>query len=219
MDTDRLLELIEDDARPVRPLLGPWARMAVWALASAVYIVVVVALMGVREDMAARLGDRRFLLEQGISLLTALAAAVAAFASVVPGANRKIVVLPAVLAALWLLTLGYGCMADWLQRGPAGLSITPDWLCFPAIAMVGAGPALLIVWLLRRGAPLTPVFSVALAGLAAAGLGSFGLRLFHAEDAGLMVLVWQVGSVAVLTALLACAGGRILRWRGVPAGQ
>ena len=66
-------------------------------------------------------------------------------------------------------------------------------MCIPAIALAGAVPAALIVFMLRRGAPIGPGLSMALGGLAAAGLGSFGLRLFHAEDASLMVLVWQLG--------------------------
>jgi hypothetical protein len=69
--------------------------------------------------------------------------------------------------------------------------------------------------MLRRGAPLTPSITVALGGLAAAGLGNFGLRLFHAQDASLMVLVWQVGSVAILTMAAACAGRLLLNWRSV----
>ena len=44
-------------------------------------------------------------------------------------------------------------------------------------------------------------------------LGNFGLRLIHAQDAGLMVLVWQFGSVVLMTAMAGCAGKRVLRWR------
>ena len=57
-----------------------------------------------------------------------------------------------------------------------------------------------------------PCTTVALGGLAAAGLGNFGLRLFHPQDASLMVLFWQFGSVAALTALGALSGRRFLRW-------
>jgi len=57
-----------------------------------------------------------------------------------------------------------------------------------------------------------PTVTVALGGIAAAGLGDFGLRLFHAQDAALMVLVWQVGSVFVFAALAACAGRYVLNW-------
>lgn len=62
----------------------------------------------------------------------------------------------------------------------------------------------------RRGVPLMPCTTVALAGLAAAGIGNFGLRLFHPQDASLMVLVWQFGSVVVLAMLAGCAGRYIL---------
>jgi len=33
------------------------------------------------------------------------------------------------------------------------------------------------------------------------------------QDASLMVLVWQVGSVALLTTLSALGGRRLVRWR------
>jgi len=49
--------------------------------------------------------------------------------------------------------------------------------------------------------------------LAAAGLGNFGLRLFHTQDASLMVLVWQVGTVVVLTTFAGSAGRLLLDWR------
>jgi hypothetical protein len=67
--------------------------------------------------------------------------------------------------------------------------------------------------MLRRAAPLAPVLSVGLGGLAAAALADFGLRLFHTQDASLMVLVWQVGTVTLLTALSAVLGRWVVRWR------
>jgi len=73
-------------------------------------------------------------------------------------------------------------------------------------------PAIAMALMLRRGAPLTPHVSAALGGLAAAGLGNFGLRLFHPQDASIMVLVWQMGTVFVLTALAGWAGHLLLDW-------
>ena len=43
-------------------------------------------------------------------------------------------------------------------------------------------------------------------------LGATALRLFHAQDASVMVLVWQFGSVALLTGLGALTGRQLLRW-------
>jgi hypothetical protein len=97
------------------------------------------------------------------------------------------------------------------------VSFTSDFICIPAIALVGTLPAVAMVIMLRKGAPLWPHMSAALGGLAAAGLGNFGLRLFHAQDASLMVLVWQMGTVFMLTVLCGWAGRLFLDWRPVVA--
>ncbi len=75
------------------------------------------------------------------------------------------------------------------------------------IALTGSLPALALVAMLRRGVPGRPRFSLAMAALAAAAIGNVGLRFFHSQDAALMVLVWQTGSVALLS-LAGCLVGR-----------
>jgi hypothetical protein len=52
-----------------------------------------------------------------------------------------------------------------------------------------------------------------LGGLAAAGIGNFGLRFFHPQDASIMVLVWQMGTVFILTVLAGWAGRLLLDWK------
>jgi hypothetical protein len=39
------------------------------------------------------------------------------------------------------------------------------------------------------------------------------IRLFHPQDASLMVLVWQVGTVFVLTTVAGSTGRLLLDWR------
>src|SRR5262245_27092335 len=132
-----------------------------------------------------------------------------------PRYDRKFLFLPALPLAIWLGSLGDGCVEDWIHFGPDGLSLQPDWFCFPTIVLVGAVPAIAMAVMLRRGAPLTPHVTSALGGLAAAGLGNFGLRLFHSQDVSVMVLVWQVGAVCVLAAIAALAGRYLLNWRSI----
>lgn len=115
--------------------------------------------------------------------------------------------------ALWVGTLGHGCVQDWWDLGPGGLRLHADWKCLPAIIAVGAGPAVAMFVMLRRGAPLTPRATVALGSLAAAALGVFGLRFFHPQDASLTVLVWQFGAAVLLSALAGTVRHRILHWR------
>jgi hypothetical protein len=212
IDTDRLIQTLVYTAKPARPLLHPSIRGALWLAIVIPYIAIVVYVMSPRADLASKLAELRFLLEEIAALATGAAAAMAAFASTIPGYSRKVLLLPVLPLAVWLAALGEGCVSTWLQFGSGGLTLHSDWYCFPAIVLVGAIPAVLMVTMLRRGAPLTPSLTVALGGLAAAGLGNFGLRLFHPQDASLMVLMWQFGTVFVLTSLAASAGRCLLGW-------
>jgi hypothetical protein len=215
MDTEKLIERLAEAVEPVRPLSRPWARTAAWLLAAIPYVALVVLAVSPRADLLAKASEWRYLVEQLAALATGIAAAAAAFATTIPGYDRRILFLPALPLAIWLGSLGEGCVQDWIQFGPDGLSLRPDWFCFPAIVLVGAVPAIAMAIMLRRGAPLTPHITTALGGLAAAGLGNFGLRLFHSQDASLMVLVWQVGTVFILTAFAAWAGQYLLNWRSI----
>jgi hypothetical protein len=124
-------------------------------------------------------------------------------------------VLPVLPLAIWMGSLGEGCLEIALRSGLRGLSLQPDWFCLPAIVLVGAIPAVAMVIMLRRGAPLCPYLSAGFGALAAAGLGNFGLRFFHPQDASLMVLVWQFGSVFILAALGCSLGRVVLNWRSL----
>lgn len=217
MRTDDLIERLARDAAPVRPLPHPARRVLGWLAVALGFAVTMVWAIGPRPDLVERLGEARFLFEQGVALATAIAAAVAAMALTLPDASRAWRWLPLVPGAAWLSTLGLGCARDWAQLGPDGLRLTPDPECFVYIALIGSLPLLVLVLMLRRGAPLRPAWTLGLAALAAAAIGNFALRFFHMQDAALMVLVWQVGAVVLIAAIAALCGRAVLRWPGLPA--
>jgi len=214
-DTNGLIRRLTEKVEPVRPLRHPWYRTATWLTLAVPYIAMAVFVMTPRHDLTAKMGDVRYVIEQLAALGAGIGAAAAAFASTIPGYNRKFLILPMLALTVWLVTLGHGCIQDWIHRGSDGLVIRPDWMCLPAIAFIGALPAIAISLMLRRGAPLTPYLTSGLGGLASAGWGSFGLRLTESQDASVMVLVWQVGSVVVLSALAASMGRYILNWQSI----
>jgi hypothetical protein len=217
MNTDKLLDsLAAGVGGPVRPLADPLSRLALWLCVSLPWIAIVVAVMGVRPDLWERLGEPRWVIEQAAAALTGLAAAMAAFCSIVPGRPAWERAIPLAPGATWLSAIGLGCVRDWLSGEPLRTVLHADWACVPGIVMVGFGPGLAMAVMLHRGAPLSPRLSVGLGGLAAAALADFGLRLFHPIDAGLMVLVWQVGTVIFLAAICSSAGNWVLRWRHAP---
>jgi hypothetical protein len=215
--TNELIDCLAGSAGPVRRLPAPRTRVAVWLAIALPYVAVVMLMSPMEVDLAEMLADKRFLIEQGAAFLTAVAAALAAFCSVVPGYDRRILLLPLVPLALWLVSLGEGCVRDWVEFGADGLQVRPDWGCLPAASVIGILPAIAMVVMLRRGAPLYPRVSVALGALAVAALGAFGMRLFHIGDATVMVLFWHFGTVALLSALAGWAGRSVLAWRHVVA--
>lgn len=214
--TDALIARLAQDAPPVQPLPHPAWRMLSWAVVALLFGMAMVWAIGPRPDLVERLGDGRFVLEQGAALATGLAAAVAALSMTVPGASPLLRLLPVAPGAVWVGTLSVGCLRDWWRLGPEGLQITPDLACLFYISLISSLPALVLLSMLRRGVPLAPRWTTLLAALAAAGLGNFALRFFHMQDAALMVLVWQVGSVALLTALAGLAGRQLLPWSARP---
>lgn len=215
MDTESLIRRLAENSQPVRRLWSPWLRSAAWLFLALAYVAVIVVMMGPRTDIGSKLADCQYAIEQIAALVTSVSAALAAFRSSIPAFDRRIVLLPVVSMAVWFGTLGVGCILSWLQFGSASLSLQPDWICLPAIILVGAGPAVVMVIMLRRGAPLSPHLTIGLGGLAAAGLGNFGLRLFHPQDASIMVLVWQMGSVFILMGLSSWSGRLLLNWRSL----
>ena len=219
MDTNSLIQQLASGSNPTRPLSNPWARTAVWLAISVPYVLLVVLIISPRGDILEKLGDSRFLIEQFAALATGFTAAAAAFASTIPGYNRKYLLLPVLPLAAWLATLGVGCLLDFSHHGGNGITFHADWFCIPGIVIVGIVPGLTIALMLKRGAPLTPTLSTSLAGLAAAGIGDFGLRLFHPEDSGLVVLVWQLGTVFMLSLLAGWAGRYVLNWRSKIAAE
>ena len=212
MQTEELIRTLTSDCAPVRPLAHPGWRAAVWFAISLGYVAAVVAAIGLRPDISTKLADSKFLVEVGAAFLTSMMAAAAAFCAGCPGRPIWERFAPVPFLALWLASLGEGCWREWLASSAAGLAIRPDLMCFPVIIAIGIVPGLLIFIMIRRGAPIAPFSTMGLAALAAAALGAAALRLFHPEDASIMVLVWQFGSVALLTGLESLFGRFFLRW-------
>lgn len=217
MRTEDLIEILAGDVKPARRLPSPAWRAALWLAIALPSVGMIVLMMSLRPDLADKLRDGRYLIEEGATVVTAILAAFAAFSGGIPGRSRWPLLLPLAPLAVWLGSLGKGCIDSWLHAGPEGLSLQPDWECLPAIAMTGAVPAIVMMMMVRRGAPLLPRTIAGLGALAAAALANAGLRLFHPQDASLMVLVWQFGTVAGLCLLCGGFGRRLLRWRHAAA--
>ena len=216
MDTKDLIEHLSGHAGVVRRLPSPARRMTTWLLISGTYATVVLAIHGIGGDQLDRI-DGRFVIEQMAILATALMAAVAAFSSIVPGRDKRLLLLTLIPFGIWLASLGEACVHDWLQLGSNGIRLRADWDCARAAIVLSLVPAGAMILMLRRGAPLVPRVTLSLGMLAAAAIVNFALRIFHLGDVSIMVLVWHAGGAVLLAALSGQLGSRVLNWHSALA--
>lgn len=218
METDELIEILVADADPVRPLASPWLRTSVWFAISAGYVAVLVGVMSSDAGRFANIRFSRFWLEQAAAIGTGVAAAAAAYVSVIPGRSGRWRLLPAIPLSVWLGILAYGCIRDWTQRGAAGLLAASDVPCIVAMLLGAAVPVAVLMLALRRGAPLTPVRTAALAGLAGGGLSSVVACVSRPlpHPTTMTVVIWHLGTLVATMAVVACIGRHLFRWPATP---
>lgn len=203
--TEKLIAALSEAVAPVKRLPSPEVRAGKW-LAFAVCVVgALVAMHGVRADIAERFADPAFAAPWIASVLVGLTAAFAAFQMSVPGSKRAIELLPVLPLGVWLGTLGTGCAAELSEIGRAAFGTS--WECFKFIVLTSSALGIAMALMLRKAAPLAPSRTLAMGALAAAAFASAGLELFHHLQTSTMVLVWHLGTVAFVT-LVALPLGR-----------
>jgi hypothetical protein len=212
LDTQELIRRLGDDATPVRTLPAPSARAVLWLLISVPYTAAMALAYQLLGEPILHSLDARFLIEELALITTTIAAALAAFCCIIPGRNRQVGYVPLLPLAIWLVSVGYACLSGWMQLGSVSLGLPPDWSYFPKFALIGLVPAIVMISMLRRGAPLYPRSTLALGALAVAALANVGLRFFHVGEVTITLLACDVGTIALLSALAGWAGQRILPW-------
>jgi hypothetical protein len=212
--TPDLIETLVERAAPVRRLRPPLVRAAFW-LGFAGFVLALLAVgHGVRADLAERLSQTTFTVSIASALATGVLAAVAAFAISIPDRSRWWLVLPVPTLIVWIATIGYGCIADWVNVGPDGMHLGETARCFATLVMTSVPLTIALAVMLRYAALLRAGAVAMLAALAVAAITSTALSLFHQLDATVMILVWNLGTAALITGAGSLFGRRLFHWTG-----
>ena len=205
-DTPSLIAALAERAAPVRRLRPPLLRAALWLAAVAALGALAVLLYSDLSVFAARAANPKLALELAGTLLTGMAATVAAFYLSLPDRSRAWALLPVPPLALWIGSSGYSCYRHWLSFGANGWVIGESAHCFAFIvgASLPLGASLFLI--LRRARPLQPVPVAAMGGLGGAGIGAFLLQFFHPFDVTFMDLGLHLTAVAMVVAASMVAG-------------
>ncbi|WP_454739691.1 NrsF family protein [Cupriavidus necator] len=196
-NTPDLIDSLVADATPVRRLHRPVVRVACWLLLAALLLALVALVHGVRPDLALKLQQPVFVASVAAAIVTGILAAAAAFIASVPGRSRRWLLLPLPALAVWVGTIGYGCLTNWVEIGPEGMSPGETARCFATLVVVSTPLSIALMTMLRYVARLSPVPVAMCASLAVAAMAATSLSLIHPLDASAMVLLWNLG-VALL---------------------
>lgn len=207
MKTPDLIDALAESATPVRPLRPPLMRAALWLAMAGALLALLAIGHGVRTDLPARLQQGVFIASMGAALLTGILAAVAAFKLGQPECSRWWCLLPVPALAVWVSSIGYGCLIDWVEIGPDGVRMGEAVRCFSTLLLTSLPLSAAMLVMLRHVAVLRPTVVSATCGLAIAAMTSFALSLLHDLDATIMILVWNLGT-ALIIATLATVFGR-----------
>jgi len=201
MKTEDLIADLASRATPVRPLPSPSVRTLAWLAVATASAAAGVLVFGTRPNLASLVTSQDFLLTAALALATAGLSAAAALVLAVPGAERSALVrgIPLAVLGMWTLT----AVMTVLQASH-GLSGVSDWyVCAIRVAAIGFVPAMVLVAMLRRAAPLRLEWTGALALASAAATGALAIQFICPVDDAGHALLGHLGPVLAL----AVAGG------------
>jgi hypothetical protein len=212
MDTDQLIKtLAADNAHRPRPV---GLVLALTLLAAApVSILMFMAELGVRPDVMTAMHNPFFDLKFAVTLALAAAAIAISLHLARPEASLR--------GFVWLLAIPAGL----LVAGISGEMMMPQRLpmmtrlvgnnskvCMTAVPLMSLPLLASALIGLRHGAPTRPALAGAMAGLLSAGLAATLYASHCTDDSPLFVATWYTLGAALMTAVGALVGSRVLRF-------
>jgi hypothetical protein len=212
MQTEQLIRtLAADSVHRTRPV-GFVLALALLA-AAPVSLALFLAEFGVRPDVMTAMHNPFFDLKFVVTLALAIAAIVVSLHLSRPEASLK--------GWAWLLLIPAGMLAAAIacemmmpQRLPMMTRLigSNSRICMTAIPLMSLPLLAGALIGLRHGAPARPAVAGAIAGLLSAGFAATLYASHCTDDSPLFVATWYTISTALVTAVGALAGSRVLRF-------
>jgi hypothetical protein len=207
MNTNELIESLARELAPVKPLAAPGRRAAVWLLAAVAYVALLAIVM---RGGQFGVGGARALLPQVAGIVASFVAARAAFAAIVPGRPAHAVGALLLAAVIWLGTLFLA--STWQMPASAIVAAGHEWTCVALIVVGGAPLMWVLAAMLKRGAPLRPTSTAALAALAVGTVANVGACWSLPHGSNEITLVWHGGAVLALVLAGVLVGRLLFTW-------
>jgi hypothetical protein len=171
-------------------------------------VAMVLSLVGVRPDFAAAVHAAPFAYKVASMLALGLGGLFLASRAALPGSGPLTALALVPAAAL----LAFRAATDHSGLSFMGSSDISGGQCFMTIVMVSLPPLVVLLGVMRAGAPTRPALAGAIAGMLSAALGACAYALACKNDAGLFVALWYPLAILAIAALGAAIGRRALAW-------
>lgn len=211
MDTDQLIKILAADGRHREPPVGFVLALALLA-AAPVSLLMFFAELGVRPDIMTAMRNPFFDLKFAVTLALAISAIAAGLHLSRPEASlRGFGWWLFVPAALLIAGISGEMMLP--QRVPMMTRLVGNnsRVCVASIPLMSLPLLAAALIGLRHGAPARPAVAGAVAGLASAGLAATIYAAHCSDDSPLFVAAWYTLATALVAAIGALAGSRLLR--------
>jgi len=212
MDTEQLLRtLAADNSHRARPV-GQVLMLALLA-AAPVSLLIFFAEFGVRPDVMTAMKNPFFDLKFAVTLALAISAIAVALHLSRPEASLRgfgwYLLIPA-----GLLAAGIGGEMMMPQRLPMMTRLvgSNSKICLTVIPALSLPLLIAALIGLRHGAPSRPALSGAIAGLLSAGFAATLYASHCTDDSPLFVATWYTLAVALVAAVGALVGSRVLKY-------
>lgn len=207
ISTPALIDSLAANMTPIRRLRPPFLRAGLWLALAACILILFAAAHGLRANLMERLQEPIFAVGIAASLVTGILAALASFMISLPDRSRLWLALPLPALMVWISTIGYGCLTNWVEIGPRGVV-----QCFATLVLTSLPLSLALLVMLRYAAATRPLAVTMIGSLAVAGVTSTALSLFHELDATVMILMWNLGAPILIVGLAGAFGRRAFSW-------
>ena len=185
------------------------AVLAVTAAASlACALILVFSVIGIRQDFADMAIRLPFAFKLTYTGVLVIGASVVAFYTATPGASA--IALYALSPAVILLALGV--IFDPTRYSIMGWTNTAAGDCVGSILFLSLPAMILTFVAMRKGAPTQPLFAGAVIGMLSASVGAMAYTLACKSDGTAFVAIWYGLACAIMAAIGALVGHRVLRW-------
>ena len=171
-------------------------------------LLLVFSVIGIRQDFAVMAVRMPFAFKVVYTGALVVGASVVALYATTPGASA--IALYALSPAVILLALGV--IFDPTGYPIMGRTNTAAGHCVGSILFVSLPAMILTFVAMRKGAPTQPLFAGAVIGMLSASVGAMAYTLACKSDGTAFVAIWYGLACAIMAAIGALVGHRVLRW-------